>query len=187
MKIITILLLALFSITGIYAVYYHPFQNFDDDVDRIKTYSNFFGGDHGIMNSDSLNSLIFAEYDTADTRTGFGRSLKINYDSLSVGNWSSYVESFTRQWYTMETSFDLTNLFPDYQAAEFQNRDIDSLVFYCKLNASNPLTLTIEFHDKFDSDVEHHMSFTRRTVYPSTEWQRVSINLNNLGSFKVSL
>jgi len=36
---------------------YHPFQNFDDDVDRIKTYSNFFGGDFGIVNGDSTQKV----------------------------------------------------------------------------------------------------------------------------------
>lgn len=161
------------------AQYYHPFQNYDDDVDRIKTYSNWFGGNFGICNGDSTKPQIFIDYDTTETRTGHGRSRKIKYGPLNF--WSMYVESFDRRWYSRETYVDITNLFPDYTEKEFQGRHIDSVIFYCKLVANAPLRLKLELHDA--NSPEGSSSYSVK-IYPRPQWQRISVALHQFsGNF----
>jgi len=161
--------------------YLHAFQNFDDDVDRIKRYSNFFGGDYGILNGDIFNPQINLNFSIDSTRTGHGRSLQINYGPLTF--WSGYVESFERKWYDQKTSFNLIDLFPDFQSTDFSDRHIDSLAFYCKLVAEEPLTLQLELHDALDlkSEVIVEINST------GSSWQRISVGLNQFkGSFNPS-
>ena len=160
--------------------YYHAFQNFDDDVDRVKTYSNFFGGDAVVMPEDSANPMISCTYDTIETRFNVGRSMKIDYGPLS--GWSMYVESFDRQWADWTTSFNLDNLFPDYEDPQFTDRHIDSIVFYCKLTAADPLTLEIQLHDSSDT-----RSSVDLDIMPTATFQRVSVALDQFsGGFESS-
>jgi hypothetical protein len=91
---------------------YHAFQNYDDDVDRIKTYSNLFGGNSSIVHGDPLNPQIRIQRDTVDTRTGYGRSLRIDFRPMT--SWSMIVESFNCKWDPNAMFFDLSILFPDY-------------------------------------------------------------------------
>lgn len=133
--------------------YAHAFQNFDDDVDRIKRYSNFFGGDAGIMDGRETNPQISLSCSDTETRTKHGRSLKISYGPLNY--WSAYIESFHRQWYNRSSFLNLTDLFPDFVSDEFIGRKIDSIVFHCKLVASDPLSMKVELHDTADQISEH--------------------------------
>ena len=64
---------------------------------------------------------------TEITRTGYGRSLAIQYGPLT--NWAMYIESIAQSWINKSQSFDLTNLFPDFENPELKTRKIDSLVF----------------------------------------------------------
>ena len=161
--------------------YYHPFQNWDDDVDRIKTYSNALGGDNGVMNGDKLNPQIILSYDTLSTRSGFGRALKIQYKQLK--GWSGYVESFNKKWYSDSSYTNLNNLFPDYIDPRFQNRKIDSIAFYYKLKSEKDLFLKAELHDSFGNISD----FTFRLPPGGDNWQKKSIALkdfiDNKGKF----
>lgn len=154
-------------------VYYHAFENFDDDVDRVKMYTNFFGGDHAFT-PDSVQ--IRPSYDTIDTRYGFGRSLKIEYGPLT--SWGMFLESFDRKNYDNGTWLDFTDLFPDYADPDFQGRSIDSIVFYCKLIADNTLTLKLELHDAMKDT-----SGCLLDIDPSDEWQRFAVSPNQFSGF----
>jgi len=156
--------------------YYHPFQNWDDDVDRIKTYSNLFTGDHGIMDGNSANPQFQFSYDDVETRTGYGRSAKFVYGPLN--NWSMYIESFKQRWGDQTTYFDLTNLFPDFADPEFQIRRIDSIAFYCRLDASHALDLKIELHDHLDSN-----AFFSLAIPNNSTWHRIAICLDQFEGF----
>lgn len=161
--------------------YYHAFQNFDDDVDRIKTFSNFFGGNAGILNGDTTNPQITIEPSASAVRSGYGRSLQITYGPLD--DWSMYAESFERRWFDTTTSLDLHNLFPDFAHPAFQNRSIDSIVFYCKLDAERPLALKIEFHDALEE-----VSSATVNIDTANTWQRIAISLQDLaGSFNPAI
>lgn len=154
------------------APYYHAFQNFDDDVGRVNTFSNFFGGNSGVLYGHSATALDIG-YETTATRSGYGRSLKIEYGPIF--SWSMYLESFERSWYDRETSLNLTNLFPDFENPEFRNRQIDSLVFFCKLESEHSLTLKLELHDADD-----RVSSGLIAVPPSDQWQRIAVALEEL-------
>lgn len=145
--------------------FYHPFQNFDDDVDRIKRFSNFFTGSSGIIGNTTLLTL---NYNSNVTRTGYGKSLEIQYDSL-IG-FASYAESFQRNWYDNGAPFDLNNLFPDFLGDDFENRQMDSLVFYCRLDAAEPLRMKLEL-----SDTENHKGNFIVDLLPSTTWHRIAV------------
>lgn len=158
--------------------YYHAFQNFDDDVDLVKTFTNFFGGNNGVYDEGSPSQIINKEFDPDMTRTGYGRSLKLDY-ATNPNFWSMYLESFDREWFEPETSFDLTNLFPDFNNPGFQNRQIDSLVFYYKLNATNPLSVSLELHN--DGDVFSAFSYQFNNSF---NWERAALALEDFtGSF----
>lgn len=154
------------------APYYHAFQNFDDDVGRVNTFSNLFGGNSGVLYGNSATILDIG-YETTATRSGYGRSLKIEYGPLF--SWSMYLESFERGWYDQETSLDLTSLFPDFEAPEFRNRQVDSIVFFCKLESEDSLSLKLELHDADD-----RVSFQVFDIPPSGQWQRISVALETL-------
>ena len=159
--------------------YYHPFQNFDDDVDRIKTFTNFFGGNNGIIFDTAVSQTPFISlsFDAATTRTGYGRSLKIDYENMFAFN--IYTESFERKWFDNNTWLDLYDLFPDFVNPAFQNRQIDSIVFYGKLSASLPLTLEVKLEDALGGSAT-----LRRVVQPSAQWQRFAFALTDfIGNF----
>jgi len=162
------------------SAYYHSLQQFDDDVDRIKRYSNSFGGDAGIMNGDPANPQIGIDWDTSNTRTGYGRSLELNYGPLN--SWSMYIESFKQRWYDSTTSFDLASLFNDYIDPAFMNRHIDSVVFYYLLQSADNLSLKLELHDAEDG-----VSQTTVTLYPEEfTWQRIAVALSQFqGNFNM--
>jgi beta-lactamase superfamily II metal-dependent hydrolase len=154
--------------------YQYAFQNFDDDVDRVKTYSNFFGGDYGITPG---NSQILIHRDTLETRTGFGRSLKISYGPLV--SYDMYIESFNGKWYDNESCFDLANLFPDFSNPGFAGRHIDSLAFHYKLQSDSILTLKLELKDASDNTSTCTFDLT-----PSNQWNRKSVALGQFtGNF----
>lgn len=168
------ILIFLFAPLSLLAQYYHPFQNFDDDVDRVKGYSNFFGGNHGVMREGQFDSVA---YDTENTRTGYGRALRIDYGPLY--DWSMYVESFNRKYLDSTSCFNLNDLFPDYVSPQFKARKIDSIAFYCKLKADNPLTIKIELKDTLKRGSQYSI-----VVNPSPAWQRFSIGLEEFeGTF----
>ena len=173
--IISILILLFNSCCSITlrAQYYHTFQNFDDDVDRIKTYSNLWGGNYGTVRAGQFR----LSKDTLNTRSPSGRCLKIEYGPLY--DWSMYVESFEREWTDMNTFMNLSDLFPDYTGPEFKNRKIDSLVFYAKLVSDNTLTLKVEFHDY--KDRSSNQSFD---IPASGKWIRISMPIpHNVNQF----
>lgn len=164
----------IFHIPSMVKESYHTFQNFDDDVDRIKTYSNFFGGDHGILPENPQCSI---GYDTTQTWTGFGRSLKIDYGPLT--GWSMYVESFKQRWYDSTVHFDLTNLFPDFNNPLLKGRSIDSIVFHYKLDAAEPLKMKIELKDSANQRSSYEF-----VAINSNRWERISVALGDFtGNF----
>lgn len=153
--------------------YYHPLQNFDFYVDRVKSFYNFFGGNSGVVNAD----LLELAYDTSETRTGYGRSLKITYEDME--NFSIYVESLERKWFDGSTWLNLKNLFPDFTNPALQNRQIDSIVFYGKLVANQPLTLQVKLED-----ANHDGATINQVVQPSSQWQRFAFSLDDFtGNF----
>ncbi|MCB0707595.1 MAG: T9SS type A sorting domain-containing protein [Saprospiraceae bacterium] len=154
--------------------YYHPLQNFDFYVDEVKKFYNFFGGNSGVVNDVEFELA----YDTSETRTNYGRSLKITYEDLD--NYSIYVESFERSWFDTSTSFNLKNLFPDFTNAALQNRQIDSIVFFCKLTLdSEPLTLQVKLED-----ANGGAGTINQLIQPDTQWQRFAFALDDfIGNF----
>lgn len=149
--------------------YYHPFQNFDDDVDRIKRFSNFFTGNSGIVGNPGLLNL---NYNEEVTRTGYGRSLEINYQDLD--DFALYVESFKREWFDFNTSFDLNNLFPDYIDPQFINRRVDSIAFHYMLVADEPLSMKIEISDTDDNKGEYFIEADQMNT-----WVRAAIAIGD--------
>ncbi len=153
--------------------YSHPFQNWDDDIDRIKNYSNLWSGDYGITwdTTESLEPQFEIDLDPTTTRTGFGRSLRFNYGPLN--DWTMYVESFSKRWHDTSEYFNLYNLFPDFTDGAFQSRQIDSIVFHCKLDAAYSLNLKIELHDIQENSSEYII-----IVPASSTWHRFAIGLD---------
>jgi len=145
-------------------VYYHAFQNYDDDVDRIKNYYNVFGGDKGVYPDTMLLNL---SCDTAGTISGYGRCLKIEYGPLNT--WAMYAESFCHGCGD-PTGFDLTDLFPDYIDPRFTGRSIDSIVFSCKLESTDTLTMKLELKDASDVGSAYYLD-----IFPDAEWKRYAV------------
>ncbi|GJM32711.1 MAG: hypothetical protein DHS20C18_17120 [Saprospiraceae bacterium] len=154
--------------------YYHPFQNFDDDVDRVKTFTNFFGGNNGIIYDTAVSQTSFLnlELNTSVTQTAFGRSLKIHYEDMNAFN--IYVESFEGKWFSNNTWLNLKDLFPDFSNPAFQNRQIDSIVFFGMLDATQPLTLQVKLEDR-----NGQSALIDEIVQPSQQWQRFAFALQD--------
>jgi hypothetical protein len=124
-----------------------------------------------------VTPLLDLAYDTAQTRTGYGRSLKITYKDMT--SFSIYAESFERKWYLGNTWLDLKNLFPDFESPAFQNRQLDSIVFFGKLVANQPLMLQLKLEDIF-----HNGATIQTLVQPSQQWQRFAFALDDFtGNF----
>ena len=158
-------------------VYYHAFQNFNDDVFRTRTFANLFGGNSGIINQNPDLPQFVTSLDTLVSRSDIGRSLKITYDSLNT--WSMLVESFNQSWTNNTQVLDLLDLFPDFANPRLQNRSIDSIAFYVRLDAARSLTISLELHDS-----EGNYSSVLRTIPASAQWQKISVALNEfIGDF----
>lgn len=149
--------------------YCHPFQNYNDDVDRIKKFSNAFTGNFGIIGDTTVLGL---DYSPIGTRTGYGRHLDISYDIKN--NFALYVESFKWDWFDNNSAFDFTNLFPGFLGSGFENRRVDSIAFYCKLSADAPLTMKLEL-----SDVDGHKGEYVLELESRNDWQRIAVAIGD--------
>ncbi|NRB46872.1 MAG: T9SS type A sorting domain-containing protein [Saprospiraceae bacterium] len=154
------------------AGYCHSLQNYNDDVDRIKKFSNAFTGNAGIVGDISVLQL---NYTKAGTRMGSGRHLDISYDIKE--NFAGYLESFKWDWFDNNSAFDLTNLFPEFLGEGFENRRIDSIAFFFKLVADAPLTMKLEL-----SDVDGHKGEHILALESHDEWQRIAVAIGDFNS-----
>ncbi len=152
--------------------YYHPLENFDDNVDRLKSFLGPWGGNSGVINGDADNAQLSITEDTDGTRTGFGRVGRIIYDPLVT--WTMIPFSLERSWFDNSTSMNLLDLFPDFNMDGFQGRRIDSIAFSYRLVADEPLDLQLQLQD-----VSERRSTICARAENSGEWERISVAIDD--------
>lgn len=151
--------------------YRYPFQNFDDDVDVTRSFSNLWGGNSGRVDGEEGKPQFSTSYTTEGTRTGKGRALVINYGPLD--GWSLYAESFEKKWFDRATSLNLNNLFPDFRGSGFTGRQIDAVAFHYRLAAADTLTIQLEVEDANQGKATIAIDLS-----PGGEWQEVTVSLD---------
>jgi len=168
--LIIVLLLSLGA--AAHGKYDHPFQNFDDDVDAQRETVNLFGGTSDTLyDTSKLDGPEFElSRDTLNTRTSLGRCLRIDYGPLT--EWSMYAESFAGPRGDLSRWFDLSDLFPDFTGPDFVGRKIDSIAFWWKLDAAEPLRLELKLENAAASG-----AILLRDLESDQGWQRISMPL----------
>lgn len=150
--------------------YYHPFQNYNDDVDRVKRFSNNFGGNPGTTKPGN-SPHQFTQHISSITRKGDGKSMRLDYQGIN--SWEMYIESFIQNWTDSTIGLNFEDLFPDYTIPGFINRKVDSIAFYGLLVSTDTLSIKLELHDQLD-----RASSVVINVPPDSQWRKFSVGLN---------